>query len=392
MLNVTVGPEDIPLLAELLRLLQEIQDLLHSSRIDPELSGNVTALHIRLCELTNRTEELIQRAAFVLYELTRLGSEFDIFNNETAQLSTLLMQLRVELDFLTEAFGNITLFDPSAQLELARAALERSDRADRLISTNVTSLVSLTEGILAEYNRKLAQSSFLARQMENMRRLSDLSQRLREFEAFLVRANMMLCGASGNDTSVCGECGGLECGVCGGPGCRSLVSEVAVALNISERALQLAQDARMQIESQVALLRELLSEALVLRNESEVAEVVARETAERAEEILRVILALLEEVRGELGGRLDLERITEVEQQTLSLQLVVTTDEVCVYILRTESHDQSHDRSHDSHMAVTQYTSIVTLHFQGALTSPLEDHIGTSPSTLTCEHLQSTCF
>ena len=329
-MTATVGPEDIPLLSELLGLLREVQELLSASQIDTELTGDVTALHRRLCELTNQTKDLFDRAVAVNDEIAKLGG-FGMFENETSRLATLLMDLRSELDSLAEDFENITAaasgFDPTFHLALAREAEERSNQTDILISGNVTSLIALAERTLADYNRALAESDFLARQMENMRRLSVLSQRVSEYETFLVAASAALCG-SGNDSSVCAECGGLQCDTCGGPECDSLVYVASEALNISTRALTLVEDARNETLLRVSQLRTLLTEILAARNDSLEAEESALETQVRADEIWTLVQGLLETLLEQRDARIDLDDIEDVEQQTLSLQFDTNQEEV----------------------------------------------------------------
>ena len=342
--TASVRPEDIPLVRVLLGLLQEVRDILGTSQIDPELVTNVTELHRRLCELTNQTQDLFDRALAVSNEIARLDKGVDAFENETSRLATLLMALRNELNQLTEEFGNITVSDlnPGFYLALARQAEERSDRANQLISENVTNLISLTEFFLTEYNRELVRSDFLAQQMENLRRLSDLSQRVSEYEAFLIEASAKLCGSlnNSNDSNICGECGGVQCDTCGGPGCNSLVSVANQSLNFSTQALVVAQSIRTEILSRVSELRNLLSEILVLRNETLEAANATRVVLRRADRLWREVRDLLETLRKQLEeNRIDLDDIVEVEMETLSLQLNTNREDVCS---RNHTHTHTH--------------------------------------------------
>ena len=329
-----VDPEDIPLISMLLGILREVQDILSSSQIDPKLATNMTELHRRLCELTNQTQDLFDRALAVSNEIARLDSEVEIFENETFRLANLIMELRDELNQLTQEFGNITVPSPNynVYLELARRAEERSDHAHRLISENVTNLISLTEGILAEYNRKLIESDFLARQTENMRRLSFFNQRVIEYEAFLVEVSTKLCGSLINSSDVCGECGGVHCEMCGGPGCNGLIATANDSLNISVQALMEGQSIRLQILSQVSDLRAFLAEVLAQKNETLEAENATRAVKLRADELWQQVQDLLEVLRRQLEeNRIDLDDIEEVENNTLSLRLNTTQEEVCFY-------------------------------------------------------------
>lgn len=329
-----VDPEDIPLISTLLGILREVQSILSSSQIDSELATNVTELHRRLCELTNQTQDLFDRALAVSNEIARLDSEVEVFENETSRLANLLMELRNELYQLTQDFGNITVpsLNYNIYLELVRQAEERSDHAHSLISENVTNLISLTEGILAEYNRQLMESDFLSRQMENLRQLSVLNQRVIEYEEFLVEASTKLCGSRNetiNSSDVCGECGGVHCEMCGGPGCNGLITTANNSLNISMQALTEGQSIQLQILSQVSDLRAFLAEVLALKNETLEAENATRLTKLRADELWQQVQDLLETLRRQLEeNRIDPDDIEEVENRTLSLKLNTTQKEV----------------------------------------------------------------
>ena len=330
--TVTTDPEDVPLVSVLLNLLAEVREILDASRIDPELAGNVTELHRRLCELANQTRDLFSRAVAVSDEIAMLESGVDVFRDEASRLAMLLGELRNELERLTVEFESISILDidPNVYLTLARQAEERSTDADRLITINTTNLISLTEGILAEYNRQLAESNFLARQMENLRLLSDLSQRVSEYELFLIEANSKLCGSRANSSNVCDECGGIRCDGCGeNPGCNSLVNMASESLNVSREALGIARGLRNETLSQVVQLRILLSDIVALRNETLDARSAAQDVRQRAGNLSDEVKGLLEILQRRLvDERVDPNVIEEVENEALSLQLSVNQEEV----------------------------------------------------------------
>ena len=331
--TVTVTPEEVPLLNQLLSVLSEVREILGESRIDSDLAGNVTTLHDRLCRLTNQTRDLFERAVAVSNEITRLDAGVNAFENATLRLATLLGELQSELEQLSAEFGNLTALDlsPDSYLALALEAEERSAVADQLISRNVSGLITITERILASYSQRITESEFLRRQMENLRLLSDLSQRVSEYEAFLTEASSKLCGSGLNDPDgTCGVCGGVECDTCGGsPGCNSLVTMAGESLDVSRRALEVAGGLRNETLARVAQLRLLLMEISSLRNDSLDAESAARDVHTRARDLDQRVRDLLETLQRQLvEDRINPDTIEQVENETLSLKLKLNQDEV----------------------------------------------------------------
>ena len=329
--TANVEPEEVPLLSMLLALLEEVRVTLSASRIDPDLVNNVTELHRRLCELTNRTRDLFDRAVTVSNEIERLDSGFDAFEDETSRLASLLLQLRIELEELAEEFGNLTVPDVNHEfyLAIAQQAEERSNRADELVTGDVTNLIFLAEGILANYNQELVSS--FEQHLENLRLLSDLSQRVSEYEAFLAEASTKLCGTlnNTNNSSICSECGGLQCDTCGGPLCNSLVTTADESVNVSTQALEIAESVRVQILSQLTELRTLFNEILTQQNETTEAATDASELHSRATELRQRVQDLLANLRQQLEeDRINPDDIEEIERATLSLQLNLNETEV----------------------------------------------------------------
>ena len=332
--SMTPGPEGVPLLVVLLNLLGEVREILDESRIDPELTSNVTELHDRLCELTNQTQGLFERIAAVDNEIARLDGDTDRFENETSRLVSLLADLRDDFEKVSAQFGNILIpnVDFRPYLSIAEKAKERSDDANRLISQNVTTLLLLTEGLLEDYRSELNESGIIKQQEENLRILSAITQRVNEYKSFLIQANTQLCGVTLNSSSgdTCGECGGIQCDTCGGsPQCNGLVSMAAESLVISRQALEVAEGLRNQTLGRVAALESLFAEISELRNETLDAEAAAREVQLSADQLLQEVTGLRDDLRRRLEEeRIHPDIIEEVERETLSLSPPTTQEEV----------------------------------------------------------------
>ena len=333
-MTMTPGPEGVPMLVALIEALSTVRALLDTSQADSELVDNVTALHRQLCKLTNQTQDLFNRSSAVDDEISRLEGEVVEFEDETIRLESLLLELQVELEALSREFGNITTpdLDPQPYLTIAEEARERSANADQLISQNVTSLLSQTEDHLAEYRRELNESELLQRQSENLRVLSDIGQRLSEYEAFLVVASAELCGGALNTSNngSCGACGGIGCDTCGGsPQCNDLVSMATEAIAVSRQALELAESLRNQIAPRVATLRGLFTNIAQLSNDTLDAAQAALQVQTAAQELFEEVRDLHDNLRRQLlEERIDPSIIEEVEMETLSLALVVNQEEV----------------------------------------------------------------
>ena len=341
--SMTPGPEGVPLLVVLLNLLGEVREVLDDTRIDPELARNVTKLHERLCELTNQTQGLFERIAAVDDEIARLDGETESFENETSRLVLLLAELRNDFEDISGRFGNISIseIDFESYLSIAERAEERSTIADRLISHNVTTLVSLSESLIEDYGSDLNESRLIERQEENIRVLTAITQRVDEYESFLVLANAQLCGAALNGSGgsgTCGECGGVECDTCGGnPQCNGLVTMAAESLIVSRQALEVAEELRNQTRGRVTLLRILFTEISVVTNETLDAEAAAREVQASAERLFQEVTGLHDDLRRRLEEeRIHPDIIEEVERETLSLSLPVTQEEVRIMLMLKE--------------------------------------------------------
>ena len=337
--TATTGPDDIPILMELINLLREVRMIVDASQIDTELAGNITDLHRRLCDLTNQTQEIFARAVAVDNEISILNDNVDFYDNETSRLAILLSELQLQLEELRIEFENMTFadLDPEPYLTIALEAEERSATAGRIISQNVTELISQTEQLLTDYDTQLNESGFVTRQTENVRFLTELMQRINEYEAFLIEANSKLCGESNNDTlnvtsdGECDDvCGGVQCSTCGGnPQCTNLITMATESLNISRMAQDIVAKLRNETQERVAILQVLFENILSLRNETIGAESVAREVQLRAEELFLGITGLLDDLQRQLGSaRVNPDVIEQVERETLSLKLKANQTEV----------------------------------------------------------------
>ena len=319
--NVTVDGEDIPTLDILFDLLQQIRAVLNTSQID-FISNVVQSNHTRICTLINQTQLLINRAILVQNRLDSLENTSESIRAEVVNLIEILAALQNEFENISQ-LTNFTSVDPSFYLSLAQAALERSNRADQLINTNVTMLIADTRSLVANFSTKREESRFVEQRQNNTETLSMLRRRLDAFENLIMEANRRLCGAGVNDTCV-DECGGVSCDVCGGEGCESLVSDASEAANVSRRALAIVEDKLQEIRSQVDALDEILRDAEMVRNDSTRAEQFTEETSTKAEELLSEVRDLISKIEVELNQtRVDPDRIGRLENMTLALVLDV---------------------------------------------------------------------
>ena len=324
MLNFTdiiVDRGELPALDILFELIREIQIVLNMSQID-FISSVVQSNHSRICTLVNQTQLLIDRAIVIQNRLSSLENISENIRNELTIVIQTLVELQSEFQNISQLM-NFTMVDPTFYIDLARVALERSDEADQLINTNVTTLITDAQAFVANFSTKRDESGFVDRQQNNTERLSILRQRLDAFENLIAEANQRLCGGGSNGTCG-GECGGVSCNVCGGEGCDGLVSDASEALNVSRRALAIVEDKLGRIRFQVDALTVIFSEAEIVRNDSIRAERFATDTRDKAEELLRDLMELISEIEAELNvTRVDPNEIGRLENMTLSLMLDV---------------------------------------------------------------------
>jgi len=324
MLNFTdiiVDRGELPALDILFELIREIQIVLNMSQID-FISSVVQSNHSRICTLINQTQLLIDRAILIQNWLNSLENISENIRDELTIVIQTLVELQSEFQNISQLM-NFTMVDPTFYIDLARVALERSDEADQLINTNVTTLITDAQAFVANFSTKRDESGFVNRQQNNTERLLILRQRLDAFENLIAEANQRLCGGGSNGTCG-GECGGVSCNVCGGEGCDGLVSDASEALNVSRRALAIVEDKLGRIRFQVDALTMIFSEAEIVRNDSIRAERFATDTRDKAEELLRDLMELISEIETELNvTRVDPNEIGRLENMTLSLMLDV---------------------------------------------------------------------
>lgn len=319
--DIIVDRGELPALDILFELIREIQIVLNMSQID-FISSVVQSNHSRICTLINQTQLLIDRAILIQNQLNSLENISENIRDELTIVIQTLVELQSEFQNISQLM-NFTMVDPTFYINLARVALERSDEADQLINTNVTTLITDAQAFVANFSTKRDESGFVNRQQNNTERLLILRQRLDAFENLIAEANQRLCGGGSNGTCG-GECGGVSCNVCGGEGCDGLVSDASEALNVSRRALAIVEDKLGRIRFQVDALTVIFSEAEIVRNDSIRAERFATDTRDKAEELLRDLMELISEIETELNvTRVDPNEIGRLENMTLSLMLDV---------------------------------------------------------------------
>ena len=337
-LNLTADQlvADIPGLADLLQLIQDIEDTLGGSQVEM-LSSDTQVTHGVVCGLLNRTRELLERGRMLEEELaTSEATAGTILSNLTATMST-LSRLEQELDEIASFVDSVSIPDNSTRLlEAVQSALRRADAAERLVRVNFTSALLEIQSVLGEFN-SLNVSTVEDLNIFLLALANDLQGRASQLQALVDEASARLCGSSGNGNETCdAECGGLGCGTCGGDGssdvvgsCDGLSPRASQALNTSRRALEIANGLLFEVQTRVNTLRELLERAQDALQEAGLVEEGARELRRIADGILLGIRNLLIELERELGvARIDPDEIGTNINTTLTFQLDISLEEV----------------------------------------------------------------
>ena len=328
--SVSVAPE----IEELLSLVADIKAALNGSMID-SLASDVNTTHSIVCALLDRIQSLLQRA---VQTQGRIQSLEPIPVNITEQLEIIrLSLLQLDMEFgnlsLTFAQENIsTVVNYEEFLQLARTALERSDVASRLVSENITTFLSLIANSLEVYNNTLVSSNFESTLVQLDETLVTIDNRVQVYQAFIAESNRALCGADNSTVVNCTlDCGGVSCDTCGGGiSCSSLYSDSITALNNSQTAVRLAEEALMSIQEQVDSLRSFLVQVELSRSSAALVEESANATRAIGEELLGNLLTLIARLEGEVNrSRTDINEIARRENFTLSLQHDLVPEMVC---------------------------------------------------------------
>ena len=336
--SVGVAPE----IDALFELVAEIRAVLNMSMVDL-LASDVNSTHSLICSLLDRTESLLQRARQAEGRIGYLESVSTNITEQLAVLQSTLSQLEMEfsnisLTFAQEDFSSVNYTE---FLQLARSALERSDLANSIIEEDVAALINRTIDTLTTYNQTLVSSNFDATQTAITNTLATIEGRVQVFRAFITESNRALCGAANSTEVNCTQqCGGLACDTCGGDSCNSLYTDSITALNNSQTAVQLAEDALSRIQAQVDELRSFLAEVELSQSSAIEVESFANATREKAEGLLRDLQSLVSQVEKELNAsRIDPDEIGRRENMTLSLQLDLLPEEVSLFsCLRMKFH------------------------------------------------------
>ena len=325
--NAGVTPE----LEALFDLVAEIRAVLNTSMID-SIASDVNATHLLVCSLLARTESLLQQALQAEGRIQYLESVSGDITEQLERLQLTLLQLDTEfrnisLTFAQENFSSVNFIE---FLQLARSAQERSNIANSIIEDEVATLLNQTTDTLAIYNRTLISSNFESIQTAITETLATIEGRIEVFRAFIAESNRVLCGAANNTGADCVlQCGGVACEICGGDSCSGLYSDSVTALNTSQTAVRLAEEALTRIQAQVNELRSFLAEVELSQSSAIEAESFANATGVKAEGLLRDLQTLVGQVERELNAqRIDPELIGRRENMTLSLQLDLLPEEV----------------------------------------------------------------
>lgn len=330
--NRTSVVEDIREFDILFDLVRDIRRVLNGSIIE-SISSDVNSTHQLICSLLNEATDLLERARRTENQTGSLGSLLFLITEQLGDLRTTLIQLESEFVNISLTFDeqDFLSINVSEYLELARTALDRSDRAD-LLAVNVTQLLNQSVDILNMYNSTLAASHFESNHSHLVQVLADVTNRLDDYKQFIADSNEALCGAKNSADVNCSlDCGGVTCATCGGSICNSLYYMSQEALNTSQRAVSVAEDALMRIQEQIELLTSLLADINQTQVEAVKAVDSANDTREKAENLLndlKTLSAQIEEVLGQ--DRVDPDDIGRRENMTLSLNLDLLPDEVCM--------------------------------------------------------------
>ena len=329
--DTSVGDPDIPELEILFDLVSDVKRVLNTSIIE-SLSSDVNSTHLFICSLLSETTGLLERAREAENQIESLDL---VSSSITEQLDILRLTLmQVELEFLNISLtfnqGDFVSVNSSEYLELARVALERSNMADQLIQENVTGLLNQSVDILNTYNSTLMSSNFESNHVLLVQTLASIDERVDLFKVFIAESNQLLCGTENSADVDCSlDCGGVGCATCGSGSCNSLYSMSQNALNTSQRAVSLAEDALARIQMQIDALRSLLTDIEQTQRDASEVEGFVNETRLRAETVLNDLQMLVVQIEQELDmRRVDPDEIGRRENMTLSLQLDLLPDEV----------------------------------------------------------------
>lgn len=318
------------LLQPLLDLLADIELYLNSSAIS-SLQNSTIDLFFELCEQLSLLEELLDRAMFVQIQS----------NNTLAIVTGLnidLTEIKTTLKFLESLFANIS--EKAAQLKpvdfamyvtIIEMAEERSNMSDELVQTVLLSHISESEQTLQDFQSKESQFLLIAKSVFDL--ISMLNQAIEQYQLLVDEASRSLCGNPlGNKCDGGGMCGGVECGMCGGEGgCDGSVNQIQQAGNISEEALQRANNlyqSLLNTTNHLSLARNqselALNNSIEANLTAQLARILAMELFSDTEELIAIVSTALDNNLGLLG----LDLLGMIEAETLLLNISQSPEEV----------------------------------------------------------------
>lgn len=337
-LNLTnqVQGIDIPSLQELLQLAQEIRDILDNSTVDM-LASDVQSTYSLVCDLVNRTQDLLQRAKMLERWLEASENTSSSILSGLAVIRDTLSNLVLELANISTFFDSIDVSNNSTLLlEATMLSLVGADGAQELVRVNFTFVLSQIQLVIQDF--VLLNASLVEERNDILLvRVDDIQRRIDALRAVIDEASVMLCGG-GSVNVTCGVCGGLGCDTCGATnqevGCEGLTPQAMEALNTSQRALDVANTLLSRAQAQLNEIQNLLRRAQDVGTKSLSVEEAALETRRGAEELLLNIQSLISALEAELDvTRVDPEEIGMNINATLGLQLNVFPEEVCKLVI-----------------------------------------------------------
>lgn len=326
--NATLDLRNIPELNDLFDLIAQIDLLLGASEVEV-LASNISRVHSLLCELSNRTRQLLSRAEEVESRITALEARATQVNGSLVLLESSLSNLTLQLRDIQRRLDQLAPADPQPHLQLAAEAQERAQRASTIVETEVKVHLQNTSNVLSEFHAKFNESGFAEQQAAQALQLEALNRNLAAYHDLIVMATVRLCGGDGS----CGQCGGVECEACGGEGCAGLVADSTSALNTSSEALRLAREGLERLQLQVGELVSLANQSSTQLLNARAAQELANQTALKAVQLSAELTDLVSSVAGELNiSRIDPDTIRQLDNMTLSFSHNISLEQVTTLV------------------------------------------------------------
>ena len=324
---------DDSLLESLQQLLVEIERLLESRNITM-ITSDAVSTYNRLCDLIDRMRDLLNRLQTLQGNVTNSTSEVNSLIQQGTNLLDRFIQFGSLFQNVTEQVRALEEINFTAQLAMLESASNRSNRFYNLVRQNVTGLADQTNQTLTELNLKYP--IFLNLRNMTLVLLETLREKILEYQMFIQEASITLCGSEGDCT---GECGGVMCDSCGGMRCNGSISQVLRAANVTRQAQETSNQIYQELLTAINTLTTARNISETANTTSFMAEEEARQAMSTALELLTLVQTLLVDVQRELATPIpDVSQIETLQNETLTLQLTSTPEEVWGYCMNNDVH------------------------------------------------------